>query len=77
MSVRWDCPNGLHPGVLGPVRPRMDNTVRYCLPCSERAGVLVRRVAPTLERKRKARDERAAAKRERNRVMRETARVFK
>lgn len=60
--VRWECPNGLHPGVLGSTRPRANATVRYCLPCSEAAGVLVERSAPALERKRRVRVE---AKRER------------
>lgn len=50
--IRWECPAGKHPGVLGPSRPRRDNIVRYCLPCSEAAGKLVERVAPALERKR-------------------------
>lgn len=50
--VRWDCPTGEHAGALGPSRPRKLATVRYCLPCSEAAGVLVERVAPALERKR-------------------------
>lgn len=66
--VRWECPNGLHPGVLGSTRPRKNATVRFCLPCSEVEGVLVERVAPALERKRAAktvtREQRAAAQRE-------------
>lgn len=61
--VRWECPNELHPGVLGPTRPRRDNIVRYCLPCSEAAGVLIERVAPALDRKRA--DAKAAAERKR------------
>ena len=73
--VRWDCPNG-HPGVLGPMRPRMDSVVRYCLTCSQQTGRLVPRVAPALERKREAKRQRDAAKRERRRVMRATAKVF-
>jgi hypothetical protein len=60
--VRWQCPNGKHPGVLGPMRPRRDNIVRFCLPCSEEAGRLVERVAPSIERKRAERQARSAAK---------------
>lgn len=56
--VRWECPNGLHPAVLGSTRPLAEATVRFCLSCSEAEGKLVRRVAPALERKR----ERAVAK---------------
>jgi len=37
---RWSCPTGDHPGVLGPGRPRANNIVRYCLPCSEKDGVI-------------------------------------
>lgn len=75
--VRWDCPNGKHPGVLGPSRPRQDNIVRYCLPCSEAAGRLVERTAPALERQRQATAERAAetakAKRRREAARRQAA----
>lgn len=60
--VRWDCPNGEHAGVLGPARPRRDAVVRYCLPCSERLGVLVERVAPALETQRQAAADRARDK---------------
>jgi len=49
--VRWNCPNGC-PGVLGPSRPRMNNICRYCLPCSQTAGILVERGAPALNQKR-------------------------
>ncbi|MEV0759502.1 hypothetical protein [Nocardia sp. NPDC050435] len=60
--VRWECPNGKHPGVLGSRRPRLKSIVRYCLPCSEAAGELVERVAPTLERERAASAARSAEK---------------
>lgn len=67
--VRWECPSGRHPGVLGPRRPPRDSVVRYCLTCSQETGRLVGRVAPALERERtQARqraEERAAAKRTR------------
>jgi hypothetical protein len=56
-QVRWVCPNGLHPGVLGPTRPRRDNIVRYCLACSEKAGKLVEREAPALVKKRSERQQ--------------------
>lgn len=61
--VRWECPNGIHPAVLGSTRPLMDSTVRYCLPCSEEAGRLVERVAPALHRKRAAKAATAQRKR--------------
>lgn len=64
MAVRWQCPNGC-PGVLGPQRPRKNNIVRYCLPCSAEAGVLVERSAPSVERKREARSEVTAERRKR------------
>ena len=61
-TVRWTCPNSLHPGVLGPSKPRRDNICRYCFACSEKAGKLVERVVPKLEAKRQSRKERAAEK---------------
>jgi hypothetical protein len=42
---RWVCPL-CEVGVLGPLRPRKDNAVRYCLPCTEKTGKLKERVAP-------------------------------
>lgn len=60
--VRWDCPDGKHPGVLGPSKPRRDSIVRYCLPCSEESGRLVERVAPAVDRQRQASAERSAEK---------------
>jgi hypothetical protein len=62
--VRWECPSGLHAGVLGPSRPRKNATARFCLPCSEAAGVLVERVAPAVERKRAAKSATAERRRE-------------
>ena len=50
--IRWDCPQGLHPGALGPQRPRKDAVVRFCWPCSLAAGRLVERIAPSIESKR-------------------------
>ena len=49
----WTCPS-CGRGKLGPQKPRKNNTVRYCLPCSEDVGVLVERTAPALEKKRAA-----------------------
>lgn len=69
--VRWHCPNGCA-AVLGPQRPRRDNTCRYCLACSEKAGRLVERKALALEKKSAAKSEaarlKARAKRERERA---------
>ena len=57
MAIRWTCPEGVHPGQLGPKRPRKDAVVRYCLPCSIKAGRLVSRVAPAQESKRRPQQE--------------------
>lgn len=59
--TRWVCPNGC-PAVLGPLRPRRENVVRYCLACSAKAGKLVERTAPAMEKKAQAGAERSAAK---------------
>lgn len=68
---RWVCTE-CGTGKNGPQRPRMDNVIRYCLPCSEKQGVLVKRVAPALEKKRAASASRsrdkAAAKRDKQRA---------
>jgi hypothetical protein len=61
--VRWECPSGLHPGVLGSTRPPRDSIVRYCLPCSEERGRLVERLAPALEKRRAVQADRSAEKR--------------
>jgi hypothetical protein len=61
-KTRWECPNGCG-AVMGPRRPRKDDVRRYCLPCSEESGRLVERVAPVVEKERKAAAERAAKKR--------------
>lgn len=50
--VRWECPTGEHPGQLGPQRPRRENMVRYCVPCSIKTGKLTERVAPAVEKRR-------------------------
>lgn len=58
--VRWTCPNGEHPGVLGPSRPRKDHLCRYCIECSLKANRLVERVVPAIEGKREAARQRSA-----------------
>lgn len=67
---RWVCPE-CGKGKNGPQRPRLDNVIRYCLPCSEKCGVLVKRSAPALEKKRAAAytrsREKAATKRQKQR----------
>jgi hypothetical protein len=60
--VRWICPTGEHSGELGSSRPAKDALVRYCIPCSLKAGKLIERRAPLLERKRSAAQKSAAAK---------------
>lgn len=71
--VRWKC-DTCGSGCLAPSRPRMDDARRYCLPCTEATGRLVKRVAPTLERKRVARTEarKASDKRKRATVQAKT-----
>lgn len=61
--VKWECPHGLHPAVLGSTRPAREATVRFCWACSEEAGVLVRRRAPVLEARRQRATFDAEAKR--------------
>lgn len=60
--TRWVCPE-CGDGRLGPTKPRKNNVVRYCLPCSEKAGVLVERETPALTKRREAQAEAAKAKR--------------
>lgn len=62
--VRWECPSGKHPAMLGSTRPPLDASVRYCLPCSMGSDRLVKRVAPALERKRQQAAARTVAKRQ-------------
>lgn len=70
--LRWECPNGLHSGVLAPSKPRRDDVRRYCLDCSTKSGRLTERVSPKLAGKREAAAERvklkAAARREKART---------
>lgn len=65
---RWSCPTGDHPGVLGPGRPRANSIVRYCLPCSEKSGVLVERVCAANEKERARKTEAAKAKAQKKKV---------
>lgn len=52
-QIRWRCEQ-CGDGLLAPMRPRMNDVRRYCLPCSSKTGKLVQRIAPTLEKKRTA-----------------------
>lgn len=47
---RWRC-RLCGVGVLGPRRPRRNDAVRYCLPCTASTGRLVERYAPSAESK--------------------------
>lgn len=60
-NTRWKCPtcNG---GLLAPTRPRLNDVRRYCLPCSAKAGVLVQRIAPALEKQREIKTQQRRAK---------------
>ena len=58
--IKWVCLK-CNSTKLGPSRPRKDDTVRYCLGCSEKSGRLVERMAPTLEKKRMRAAEKGAA----------------
>jgi len=48
-KTRWQCPNGCK-AMMGPRRPRKNNVCRYCFPCSTKAGILVERFAPALQK---------------------------
>lgn len=50
----WICPTGEHAGLRAPSRMRSDDARRFCLDCTRAAGRLVKRVCPSLERKRAA-----------------------
>lgn len=58
MIKLWRCPI-CDSGIRAPERMRRNNALRYCFPCSAKAGVLVERVCPSKEQER-AKD--AAAK---------------
>lgn len=70
---RWVCPR-CETGKLAPSKPRLDDTRRYCLPCSDKTGRLVKRACPTIEAKKEARQtaqaERAARVRAKQRTKR-------
>ena len=58
---RWVCPQcGV--GKLGLQRPRKNDIIRYCFPCSTEAGVLVERVCPADISKKKKKAEALARK---------------
>lgn len=63
---RWVCDCGNN--VLAPGKMRRNDVRRFCFPCSERAGVLVERTCPALDRERAARADarREKAKRKRD-----------
>ena len=56
INVRWKCELCAN-GIIASSRPRLDDVSRYCLPCSASTGKLVKRVAPSLEKKREAKKE--------------------
>lgn len=58
---RWICPVCKN-GKLATSRPRKNATVRYCLSCSEKDGVLIERTCPTLDKVRHAKQERSKKK---------------
>ena len=58
---RWVCPK-CDVGVLAPIRPRKNNVLRYCLPCSQVTGKLVERFCPSLDDARNAKAAKADAK---------------
>jgi len=66
---RWSCPICAI-GALGPQRPRKDNAVRYCLPCTAKTGKLVERVSVADINKKKAAQEHKKAAQEDRRVAR-------
>lgn len=61
---RWKCPR-CDTGRNAPSRMAADDSRRYCFPCSEQTGKLVRMVCPTLERQRAARKVQREEKRRR------------
>lgn len=58
-KTRWVCEK-CGTAVMGSRRPRLDATVRFCLPCSAKSERLVKREAPVLERERLAKATKAA-----------------
>lgn len=76
-NVRWNCPDkNVHGGLNAPGRLRKIDIRRYCIPCSEKKGVLVERVQPAKETaaqkaaraKKEAEEARIAARIEENRL---------
>lgn len=64
---RWVCPD-CGAGKLAPSKPRADDARRFCFPCSERTGRLVRRTVPSMDA---ARERRAQARKETAKRLRE------
>lgn len=60
-QYRWICPT-CGKGKKGPSRLRKVDVRRYCLKCSEKAGVLVERSIPKLDKKRDAKRVKSQAK---------------
>lgn len=57
----WICPL-CKKGKLGKIKPRRNDIVRYCFPCSEKSGYLVERFSPKDERKKLSRERRKLSK---------------
>lgn len=64
---RWVCPSCKR-GALGPKAPRLDATVRFCLPCSAKKTTLVARICPAVERERAEAENRRRSKATRQRA---------
>lgn len=64
---RWKCPRCGSGKLLG-MRPRVNATDRFCLPCSEETGTLVERVCPVLETQREKAAAKAAEKQKQKRL---------
>lgn len=77
-QYNWVCPL-CESTKRAPSKPRMNDTRRYCLACSESEGVLVERTCPVLDAKRERKAEaeraRAAKKAARKKAQRETERA--
>lgn len=72
---RWICPQ-CEDGKLASARPRKNATVRYCLTCSEREGILVERTCPALEKVRHAKTERSQKKQAKKKAKEAEQRTF-
>jgi len=61
---RWLCPY-CNNGKMAPSRLRKIDVRRFCLPCSEKGGLLIERISPALSKKKRASVDKAKAKRNR------------